>query len=269
LVAQNGKGTTLVEISRASGLHPSTAFHLLRTLVGLGYVVQDHETREYRLGSRVFQVAVAASTEAQLAETARPYLVELTKDTGETSHLAILERGEAVVVSRVEGASPLQVVNRVGSPRPTHCTAIGKVLLAALSEPELAAVLDRKLTAYTAKTITSPAELRRELARVKAEGHAMDDEEFAEGVRCIAAPVRNFTGRVVAAVGISGPLWRMTPDTLPALIETVKRAAGLISAQLGAWPVAARTDTPGPVTPPRARSSSRRRDRNVRRSAPR
>lgn len=237
IIAQNGRGTTLAEVSRAARLHPSTAFHLLRTLVTLGYLAHDPETRQYRPGTRVFQLAASACTESQLAETTRAALTELTRETGETSHLAVFERGDVVVISKIEGTGPVQIVERVGYPRPAHCTAIGKVLLAALPPPDLEAVVAvAGLKAYTPNTITNPTALRRELERVVTDGHAIDDEEFAPGIRCVAAPVRNFTGRVVAAVGVSGAIWRVTPEALPRLAETVTRTAAQVSHQLGHVP---------------------------------
>lgn len=233
-VAGRGTGITMAEISREVGLHPSTAFHLLRTIVALGYLRQDETTRQYRLGSKVFQLAASVLTELQLAEIGEPILTEMANRTGETSHLAVFDRGEVVVVARAEGTSPLRLAERVGYPRPAHCTAIGKVLLAHQREADLRAFFaSARLEPRTANTITSADRLEEELAKVRQQGHAVDDEEFAQGLRCLAAPVRSFTGQVVAAIGLSGPVWRVGPDRMALLLEVVTGAARRLSAELG------------------------------------
>lgn len=234
LVAKEGSGVTMAEISRRIGLHTSTTFHLLRTLTNLGYLAQDGTSREYRLGSKVFHLAASAWTEVQLLNMSSPLLAEMAKETGETSHLAVFEQAEVIVIDKINGSSPVGVTERVGYPRPAHCTAIGKVLLAHLPESELRAFLDTaELEPLTPRTITSVPVLEQELGRVKAQGYAFDDEEFAQGIRCLAAPVRNFTGHVVAAIGISGPLWRISLDRVAQLTEFVKAAGLRLSQQLG------------------------------------
>lgn len=233
-VARRGTGITMAEISREMGLHPSTAFHVLRSLVALGYVRQDEASRQYRLGTKVFQLAASVFTELELAEIAAPVVTEMARVSGETSHLAVFDRGEVVVITKADGSGPLRVAERVGYPRPAHCTAIGKVLLAYLREADLTAFLAQaRLEPRTPRTITSPAALEAEVARVRAHGYATDDEEFAEGLRCVAMPVRNFTGQVVAAIGLSGPVWRVNPGRLPQLVDVVRAGAERLSAELG------------------------------------
>jgi DNA-binding IclR family transcriptional regulator len=234
IIAKKGKGITMAEVSREIGLHTSTTFHLLRTLSTLGYLVQDETTREYLLGSKVFHLAASACTEAQISKIARPFLVEMAKQTGEASHMAILERGEVIVIDKIDGSSPVRVSDRVGYPRPAHCTAIGKTLLAYLPEAELRTFLEASdLHPFTAKTITAAQILEQELKRVRMQGYAFDDEEFAQGIRCLAAPVRNFTGHVVAAMGISGPVWRVSLDRVGQLTEFVRTMGHRLSQQLG------------------------------------
>lgn len=234
VIARNPAGVTMAEVSRQVGLHTSTTFHLMRTLAALGYVTQDDGTRHYRVGPRVFQLAASAWSEVQLFNLATPILAEMAQQTGETSHLAILDRGEAIVINRIDGSGPVRLSERVGYPRPPHCTAIGKVLVAHLPEAELKAFLDTaELKAYTPKTVTSAALLQPELERVRRQGYALDDEEFAQGIRCLAAPVRSFTGQVVAAIGISGPLWRVSLDRVADLTGVVRIMAHRLSQHLG------------------------------------
>ena len=234
IIAKKQTGVTTAEVSREIGLHTSTTFHLLRTLTTLGYLAQDQGTKQYHVGSKIFHLAASVSNEVQLLKMANPLLVDMAKQTGETSHLAIFERGEVIVVGKIDGGGPVGVTERVGYPRPAHCTAIGKVLLASLSEAELKAFLSSAdLRPMTPRTITAQPNLEQELQRVRVQGYAIDDEEFAQGLRCLAAPVRNFTGNVVAAIGISGPVWRVTLDRVAQLTEFVKAAGCQLSQELG------------------------------------
>ncbi len=135
---------------------------------------------------------------------------------------------------KVDGTSPVVLTNRVGYPRPDHSTAIGKVLLAYLPEPQLRAFLETaELRHFTPKTITAVSLLEQELVRVRGQGYAIDDEENRQGVRCLAAPVWNFTGQVVAAIGMTGPVWSVTLDRVAALIAIVNEAAFALSKKLG------------------------------------
>ena len=234
IVGKKGDGLSMAEVSREIGLHPSTTFHLVRTLTTLGYLAQDERTKEYLLGSKVFQLAAAAWTESQLVRISAPLLAESAQRTGETSHLAIFEHGEVIVVNKCEGSSPIRLSERIGHPRPAHCTAIGKVLLAHLPEAELKVFLGGpELKPATPRSITSIPILEQELTRVRAQGYAFDDEEFTQGIRCLAAPVRNFTGNVVAAIGISGPVWRVSLDRVAELTEFVKDVGRRMSLELG------------------------------------
>ncbi len=246
-VSRRGEGVTMAEISRHVGLHTSTTFHLVRTLSALGYLHQDQVTREYCAGAKIFHLAASASTEVQLLKLAGPTLSEMARQTGETSHLAVLERGEVIVVEKVDGTSQVRLSDRVGYPRPAHCTAIGKALLASLPHAELDACLQNAdLRPLTPKTITSAAQLRHELDRVRTQHYAVDDEEFAQGIRCVASSVRNFSGQVKAAIGVSGPVWRVTLDRIGELTKLVVDAAQRLSQTLG-YAVA---EPPGPEPTP-------------------
>ncbi len=246
LVARNGTGVTMAEVSREVGLHTSTTFHLLRTLTNLGYLVQDETTKGYRLGSKVFGLASASCTEIQLLKLSGPLLAEMVQATGETSILAIFDHGEVTLINRVEGSSPVGLSERVGRLRPAHCSALGKVLLAHATDAEVRAYLDgHELTPFTPHTITKAPLLRQELARIRTRGYAFDDEEQALGIRCLAAPVQNFASQVVAGIGISAPVWRLSSERLPTLTEMVKATAQRFSLQLG-YPVDSAKAVPAP-----------------------
>lgn len=232
-IASSDQPIGLAELSRATGRHSSTAFHLIKMLIVLGYVRQD-DTKRYRIGTRLFMQAAGASTEIGLVNFATPHLKLLADDTGETAHLAVRADNGIAVIAKVEARSSIRTSERLGIIRPAHCTAIGKALLAQLSADEFDSYLrSETLIAFTPKTITSAAALRDEIKRVAAAGTAFDDAEFNLELRCIAAPVFNFTGQAIAAVGISSPVWRMTLRDMPRLSARVLSAAEDLSRELG------------------------------------
>ncbi|MEO8007302.1 MAG: IclR family transcriptional regulator [Betaproteobacteria bacterium] len=232
-VANSNQPLGLAELSRATGLHTSTAFHLIKTLIVLGYVIQD-EAKRYRIGPRLFMQAAGAFNEVELVNLAMPHLQRLAAETGETTHLAVRADSGIAVIVKVDARSSIRNSERVGLVRPAYCTAIGKVLLSGLSKEDLDAYLrSGPYEAYTPKTITTPAALRKEIKRVAAAGTAYDDAEFNHELRCIAAPVRNFTQQTIAAFGISGPVWRVTLKDMQRLSARVVSIAADLSRDLG------------------------------------
>jgi DNA-binding IclR family transcriptional regulator len=232
-IAGSNQPMSLAELSRATGLHTSTTFHLIKTLIVLGYVIQD-EAKRYRIGPRLFMQAAGAFNEVELVNLAMPHLQRLAEETGETTHLAVKADSGIAVIAKVDARSSIRSSERVGIVRPAYCTAIGKVLLSALSIEDLDAYLRRgPYEAYTPKTITTPAALREEIKRVAATGTAYDDAEFNHELRCIAAPVRNFTQQTIAAFGISGPVWRVTLKDMQRLSTRVASIAADLSRDLG------------------------------------
>jgi len=233
-IARHRQGIGLGELSRCVGLHTSTAFHLVRTMVQLGYVSQHKDTKRYRIGSRLFTLAAGALDENALLALAEPALERLTLLTGESSHFAIRSGDEIVVVARTAGASMLQLADRTGAPRPAHATAIGKVLLAAMRPEQLGQFLSRaELRRFTPRTIADPEALTRHVAEVRRSGIAFDDGEFDDEVRCVAVPVHDFAGRVAGAIGISGPIWRLSLQSLHDKAEQVRAVAAELSTELG------------------------------------
>jgi IclR family transcriptional regulator, KDG regulon repressor len=233
-VVRHPDGISLAELSRRVGLHNSTTFHLVKTMVALGYIRQPQDTKRYHVGRRVFGLAASAREDIDLVTVATPILEELARATGESSHLAIRSGDEVVVAVRIAGTGAFQLQERHGGVRPAHCTALGKVLLAALREEQLDRFLEgRRLEAFTSKTITEVERLREEIDRVRAAGIAYDDSEFNAEVRCVAVPVRDFTGEAIAAIGISGPVWRLNLQALQKLSAQVVEAAERLSVELG------------------------------------
>lgn len=233
-VARHRGGIGLAELSKRVGLHTSTAFHLIKTMAALGYVEQAPDSKRYRIGRRLFTLAASALDEIELVRLATPILERLTRDSGECSHFAVRSGDNVVVLAKTLGSGMFQMADPVGVTRPAHCTALGKVLLAALSPDQLDRyIASHELRPFTAKTILEPAALKREIESVRRGGIGVDDGEFDAEARCVAVPVRDFTGRVAGAIGISGPVWRLSIKALQEKAEQVRRAAASLSRELG------------------------------------
>lgn len=233
-IAYAREGIPLSELSKRVGLHNSTTFHILKTMVSLGYVRQIRDTKRYRIGRPLFALAAGALDEIEMVSCATPILEELSQETGESCHFSVRSGDAVMVMARTSGPSAFQLTNRVGILRPAHCTALGKVILAALSPEQFERFLKRAdLRAHSPKSITEPDLLRREITEVRRTGIAFDDGEFDDEVRCVAVPVLDFSGQTLGAIGISGPVWRMSIQTLQSHAGIVRRAASQLSAAFG------------------------------------
>ncbi len=227
------RDVSLGELADRVGLPKSSVHRLLTTLIAHGFVDRDPGTRRYTLGIRLFELGSAALHERGLHGIAPPQLEGLSRSTGETCHLAVLSGIEAVYVYKVDGPSNISMSSRVGGRAPCHATSIGKVLLAWAPPELIAEVRAHPMIACTANTITSGERFDTELAAVRAQGYALDLEEYSEGLHCISAPVRDHTDKVVAALGIAGPRTRIVGSRLDELIPLVVAAARELSRNLG------------------------------------
>lgn len=236
-VARHREGIGLADLSKLVGLHNSTTFHLAKTLVSLGYIRQGRDTKRYRIGRPLFALAASALDEIEMVNFATPVLEDLSRETGESGHFSVRMSDAVVVIARTSGSGAFQLTDRVGVVRPAHCTALGKAILASLAPEQLKRFLARaSLKPSTERSITEIPRLLRELEEVRRTGIAYDDGEFNLEVRCVAVPVKDFTGKAVGAVGISGPIWRLTDDVLQQHAKTVQAAAARLSAEFGARP---------------------------------
>jgi len=234
-VARHREGIGLADLSKLVGLHNSTTFHLAKTLVSLGYLRQERDSKRYRVGRPLFALAASALDEIEMVNLATPILEDLSRETGESGHFAVRMGDTVVVIARTSGAGAFQLTDRVGVVRPAHCTALGKIILASLRPDQLKRFLERiELKPSTRKSITEPAELLREIAEIRRDAIAFDDGEFNAEVRCVAVPVYHFTGEVIGALGISGPIWRMTDQVIQSRAKLVRTAASRLSAEFGA-----------------------------------
>ncbi|WP_216215969.1 IclR family transcriptional regulator [Amycolatopsis aidingensis] len=217
---------TLSEVARSTGLTRAAARRFLLTLADLGYVRTDG--KHFSLTARVLELGYAYLSSLSLPEVAQPHLERLSAEVHESCSVSVLEGTDIVYVARVAVSRIMAVTINVGTRFPAHATSMGHVLLAGLPEPELARYLEQaRLDRLTSHTLTSAPALRAELARVREQGWALVDQELEEGLRSVAAPVRDRGGQVVAAVNVSTHAGRTSPetlrgDTLPALLDTCK-----------------------------------------------
>lgn len=236
VLAEAGAPLTLTQIRDKTDLNISTAHRLLHTLMNDGFIGQDKDTGKYMLGLRTFEVGHAALYSMDIRTTARPFLQELVDRCNETTNLAILDQDEIVYIDQIESLNMIKIFARVGSRGPAHCTGAGKALLAQLSEREFDRFLQNKmpLQTFTDATISDSVKLREEMARIRKCGHALDNGELEEGVRCVAVPVRDFENKAIAAISVSGPDTRLTDAFIEErLIPEVMAAADKISERLG------------------------------------
>src|SRR3981189_742328 len=234
-VARHREGIGLAELSKLVSLHNSTTFHLAKTLVSLGYLRQEKDSKRYRVGRPLFALAANALDEIEMVNLATPVLEELSRETRESGHFAVRMGDAVVVIARTSGPGAFQLTDRVGVVRPAHCTALGKIILASLRPDQLKRFLERAdLKPSTTKSITDVSVLLREIAEIKRSGIAFDDGEFNPEVRCVAVPVTDFTGQIIGALGISGPIWRLSNQALHSSAQIVQAAANRLAAEFGA-----------------------------------
>lgn len=234
-IARHREGIGLADLSRLVGLHNSTAFHLVKTLVSLGYVRQDRDNKRYRVGRPLFALAASCLDEVEMVNVATPILEDLARESGESAHFAVRMADAVVVIARTSGPGAFQLTDRVGVVRPAHCTALGKMILAALPEDEFERFLARaELKPFTERSITEAPALRREIEAVRRSAMAFDDGEFNAEVRCVAVAVRDFSGKAIGTLGISGPVWRLSIQALQSRARILQGAADRLSSELGA-----------------------------------
>jgi IclR family transcriptional regulator, KDG regulon repressor len=217
-------------------LAKSTVHRLAATLTSAGFLEQNTETGKYRLGVALFELGALVRRRMDVANEARPKLRELLEKTGETVQLGIVDHDSVLYVYEMESRYAIRMAAAVGARAPLHCTAVGKVLLAFQPPEYVKQVLGNGLKAYTPKTITRRDEMLAMLEEVASREYAIDDEESEPGLRAIAAPVRNHTGAVIAALGVAAPLQRMTKKTLQDCVPSVLATAAAVSQRLGYEP---------------------------------
>lgn len=225
---------SLADLAELVQVDRSTAHRLLGTLGQRGYIGQDARTKRYSLGLKIVELGRHALEGLSLRAVARLYLEALARESGESANLVVRAGGQAVCVELEPSPSILSVTNEIGAVFAPHATAAGKVLLAYTPEADRLAWLGAAARpAFTPRTLTDLAALTSHLQQVTRQGFAVDDEESHLGVRCVAAPIHDHRGKVVAALSLSGPAMRVTLERLPALTALVLKTARAISTALG------------------------------------
>jgi DNA-binding IclR family transcriptional regulator len=222
------------ELSKKLELHKSTVHRLLIVLERHRLIERQPHNGKYRLGMKLFELGTKALAEFDLRDRARPCLERLVSETGETAHICVLDRDRMLSIANVESPRTLRTPSTVGRRTPLHCTSVGKALLASLPEDESQELIKKcELARYTSRTLITGARLKTEFKLIRRRGYAMDNEESEEGLRCVGAPVWDYSGRVVAAISIAGPAFRLTEKRIPALSQAVINAANKLSMELG------------------------------------
>lgn len=227
-------GGTLTELATRLEQAPATVYRVMTTLEARGIVEFDAAQQTWHVGAGAFRIGSAFLRRTNIVERARPVMQELMLATGETANLGVENGAHVLFVSQVETHASIRAFFPPGTQSPMHASGIGKALLAQFGAPQLGRIVAGGLEGFTRRTLTSEAALLDDLAATRARGYAVDDEERNDGMRCVAAPVFNATGAVVAGLSISGPTARVTPDRIASLGEDVRKAAAELSGKLGA-----------------------------------
>lgn len=234
VLASSRHGLTLPELSAALKVPKSSAHSLLLTLERRGYLHRNLKTNRYLFGLQLFSLANMALAGIELREKAAPFVRALTGRIRLTAHLAVLDHQEAVLIDKAEPPGVYKLATWLGKRMELHCTGVGKAMLAYFTDEELEAVIrQRGLPRHNDNTIASPKRLRDELAKVRRNGYAVDDEEEEIGYRCIGSAIFDNSGKVLGGVSVSGDVEQVGPDRLPQIAEQVKQCAGSVSAILG------------------------------------
>jgi DNA-binding IclR family transcriptional regulator len=229
LFSANVQELGVSDVSRMLGMGRSTAHRLLTTLENRGFVEQNLNTGKYKLGIKIVNIGANILGRLNIIEVCHPYLEQVSHETGETCHLALYGQGEITFVDKVSGKNPAIMSSTIGLKRSAHSTGTGKMLLAFRPENELEKYFGSSpLRRFTPTTITDGRELKEYLEKVREQGYSEDQQESDEGLVCFAAPIRNSTGKVVAAISVSGAASRMNShreDMIAKIKDAAERAS--------------------------------------------
>ncbi|WP_181796576.1 IclR family transcriptional regulator [Streptomyces sp. WELS2] len=232
ILARHGEAG-VTEIAEELGVHKSTAFRLLGVLENRGLVAQAKDRGKYCLGAGVLRLAGAAAVRLDISQEAVPVCREVADELGETVNVAVLDDDAAVNIMQARGTAAVTAQNWLGRRTPLHATSSGKVLLAHLPPTLREGLLARPLTRFTDRTVTGAAMLRAELEAVVRQGYGVTVEELEPGLAAVAAPVRAHDGEVIAAISVSGPVYRLDAERLPKVAERTAAAGAELSRRMG------------------------------------
>lgn len=228
-------GISLKDIVDESGLNKTTVFRILATLENYSYIMQDANNGVYKLGYKFLELSNAIIKRLDIRDIAHPYLEELSHITDEVVHLVILDNDKCLYIDKVDKSSGnIKMVSSIGKHAYLHSSAVGKVILAYMDEENVLKIINRTgMPKFTDNTITTKERLVQELRKIKINGYAVDEVENENGVRCIAAPIFNYDGDVIAAFSISGLTLRLTKERIPEIVHIIKEYSFKISKEFG------------------------------------
>ena len=233
-LSESGAKLGPTKLAELTGMDKSTVYRLLTTLKGRGYVDRDKASGTYSLGPTPVTLVSRYLGSLELQTEARPFLSELSTDLGMTTHLGLLAGDEVIYVEKLDYVPTPQLYSQIGNRVPAYCSSLGKCLLSCLSGDQLVETMANcRFQRYTSKTIPDIRALREHLRKVRAQGWAIDDEEWQPGHLCIGAPVYDYRGEIIAAVSASGSKSIIAESRIPTVIEAVKKAAEGISRRMG------------------------------------
>lgn len=235
-VAAFGRPVRFSELLEGSPFPKATLYRFVQTLTSQGMLAYDPDRQSYAPGMRLLRLAHAAWAQSSLAPVARPFVDVLAAETGETLHLAQMERGQVLYVDKRNAAEPIEMFSQAGKVGPGYCTGVGKAIMAFLPEDERAAALrQQSYFAHTPNTLTSRAALEAELDRIRAEGVSFDREEHEPGIICIAVPILTSKGRPLGALSITTSTKRQSLQGLAGYKDRLLATAAQIAEAAETW----------------------------------
>lgn len=228
-------GMQITKLAEETGLSKSTVHRLLSTLIELKYVKQDMDTERYTIGYRALYLSRNLINTSSLIATVKPYLQSLVEDINETIHLCVEEHEEVVYIDKIESNQTIRMSSRIGSRAPLYCTGVGKMILSGKTDEDVQDITSRiEFIKKTPNTIITYEKFIEEIFHIRRQGYALDDVENEEGIRCIAVPIYDFSGEIIASFSVSGPCSRITLEWIQTeLAEKLIQTAKEISLQLG------------------------------------
>ncbi|KIL35746.1 IclR family transcriptional regulator [Cohnella kolymensis] len=223
----------ITDISNNLGLGKSTVHRLVTTLAEEGFLIKDKETQKYRLGYSVLALSGVVTSNLDIYNESLPVVRNLVNKVDETAHIGVLDDGHIIYLLKVECNHLVRFLTHVGRRNPLHCTSSGKVMLAHQTPEYINDYIENGLKGYTKSTITNPRLLNKTLEEIREKGYATSYEELLEGVHSVAAPIRDYTGKVISSITTVGPKQRITLSKIPFFAKNVMEAANEISMKMG------------------------------------
>lgn len=228
------KSIGVTELAEELNVNKSTAYRILETLRKYNMTEQKKVSSKYKLGPAILQLSEQLYKNLNIISIAKPYMLKLVEESGESVHLCILSNDSAVVIEQIMTSSRLSVNAKIGNSEPLHSSSVGKCLLSFSNPDTRKQIINRmNMERYNERTITDKELLVQELDKIRNQGYAIDDREITEEIRCLAVPVFNHKAEAIYSLGCSGPASRMTKIKMEKLIALLMRAGELISEQLG------------------------------------